>query len=271
MALVLAEHDVYGICLVPESYLTRHADAWTAVAPDTPIVPTDPYPVYLRESELADEITAGTGPVSTALRAAFGTSAGLLADRPAASANNIQKSYLATDVAGGTLYVSTGTSWVQAAAAVLTQVDEPVWLDAARMILKTGTPALGLMPANGQPTWALDPATAEVVTGTACLPGTWDTVNVDVHWMRSGTGVANVVWQAGYAPVALGGGSIGTTTLAANVTAPAAGSNSVQVTRVASGLAASRLMRLQIARIAADAADDLAVDAGVLGLMVWKA
>lgn len=71
MALVLAEHDVYGICRVPESYLTRHADEWTAVPPGTPVTPTDPYPVYLRDTELADAITAGTGPVPAALRAAF--------------------------------------------------------------------------------------------------------------------------------------------------------------------------------------------------------
>lgn len=43
---------------------------------------------------------------------------GLLADRPAASADNSGDLYFATDVNGGTLYRSNGSSWVQAARGV---------------------------------------------------------------------------------------------------------------------------------------------------------
>lgn len=50
---------------------------------------------------------------------ASGTSqAGTLAARPAASADNAGQFYVATDVNGGTLYRSNGTSWVQAGAPV---------------------------------------------------------------------------------------------------------------------------------------------------------
>lgn len=63
----------------------------------------------------------GLDPISPTLIAAASMLVGTLASRPAASAANNGFTYLATDVNGGTLYRSNGSSWVQMAAGVTHQ------------------------------------------------------------------------------------------------------------------------------------------------------
>lgn len=68
--------------------------------------------------DMADVLPVDDTGVVWAAPLAFRTDAGVLADRPAASADNTTSLYFATDVNGGTLYRSNGASWVQAAASV---------------------------------------------------------------------------------------------------------------------------------------------------------
>jgi hypothetical protein len=64
---------------------------------------------------VADEVNANTTELAGLPGTYVGSLAGTLSARPAASADNARWTYFATDVAGGTLYRSNGSSWVAVA------------------------------------------------------------------------------------------------------------------------------------------------------------
>ena len=79
-----------------------------------PVVSSDDgtWGTILNEYLSVEHNSDGTHPWSTI------NGAGTLASRPAAAAGNAGKFYFATDTNGGTMYRSTGSSWVQAAQGV---------------------------------------------------------------------------------------------------------------------------------------------------------
>lgn len=153
--------------------------------------------VLLRD--VSDTTMAATGTqkevsVDNLLAASSGTyitsSAGLLSARPAASADNSRDLYFATDVDGGTLYRSNGSSWVQVAPGVN---DDEVLILKGTDETRTATTTVAddsdlvfpvLANENWHAEWTL------FVTSTSVTPDIKLTVNVPAgtsgHWGAQG-------------------------------------------------------------------------------------
>lgn len=254
-----------------ESTRENLADGSWVLYDDTPGTPPPP-PVDPFDDEVAERIDNLTSKTRVRLRAASGSSAGPLVDRPAASTTAVRW-YFATDDDGGTLYRNTGTSWVQVALGLSEIAQAPMWVPARAFRASVGTPAEGLVASSSQNVFLFDPTTAETAVAMLALPSSWTSINIDLYWTRTGTALDPVVWRVDRKNLAVGAALAGST-VGPNVTSTPDVATATVLFAVRTNTALSvtpPLARLHISRVADDAADTLAVDAAVLGLMISKA
>lgn len=145
------------------------------------------------------------------------------------------------------------------------------WLRVSDFEIASGTPAV--TTSNNNPCWAFDAASEERVNTTFFQPQAWATFDVDLWWTNLGAGAGDVRWQLQSATLVDTGTTASPGIVAtSNVTAPA--QNVAKVTSLATGLTmptGNQLMILRVLRIAADAGDTLANDAGMFGLRLKRA
>lgn len=150
------------------------------------------------------------------------------------------------------------------------------WLVASRFLAAaSGTPTQTNVGSATRPIpgWLLDAAAAESVHTSFDIPDSWATVDVDVWWINAGAGAGDVVWRLDWHKFAAGDSAQAVDTSTSLTTSTAGAQNIIVVTTIASGIAfeSTKLNRVEVVRLATDAADTLANDAGFLGVMLRKA
>lgn len=160
--------------------------------------------------------------------------------------------------------------------AIDSATSEPGWLGAESL---HGGP----FPGYGTPTksnnsrwpyWLLDASTQERLGGNLIIPSGWTTVNVDLYWTNPSTDTGDAQWIGFIGAYGDGDSTAkGLTTITAGLTATAPAQDTLKVTRLGSGIAitAGSMNNLLLTREATNAADTLANDAAVLGVLISKA
>lgn len=149
-----------------------------------------------------------------------------------------------------------------------------VWLSAESFpILSTGTPSLSTTTTARWPAWFLDAATREGASTSLMLPTTWTSMTVKVYWANGGAGAGSVVWSLIHEQRGAGETLDAADVTESNVTAAADAQNVVVVTTLRSGLAVTGTepIALRLDRVSTDAADTLANDCLMLGVMLEAA
>lgn len=148
-----------------------------------------------------------------------------------------------------------------------------LYLGAATFLAMTGGPTVGTpgSAATRVNAWTLDAASAESVGVTFQVPAGWATAHVDLYWTNDGAGAGDVVWKADRYTIA-DGTALTAETEGGAVTATAPAQNVVKVTRALTGIAVSPSLvtRLEVVRVAADAADTLANDVALIGVLLTR-
>jgi hypothetical protein len=119
----------------------------------------------------------------------------------------------------------------------------------------------------------LDASSAESISSHFFVPPQWATAHIDLYWNNHSTGVGDVAWGIDYNAAASNGSTLTASVLGAAVTATAGAQDVVVVSRLVTGygLTATTVQLLHIYRSAANAADTLANDAAVLGVLLTRA
>lgn len=149
-----------------------------------------------------------------------------------------------------------------------------LFVPAVNFIAGDGAPSLGRV--NAWPVWLLDAATLESVVGTIGrgeIPPSWATYSVELLWVNTAASAGNVAWQIGTAAprgegdtVNVDGSSVATAAaggLGVIVRTPIGGAQTAPPTTDPIGF-------LRILRDAANGADTLANDVGILGVRLLK-
>lgn len=152
--------------------------------------------------------------------------------------------------------------------------DTPIYL--GTMEWKEVAGAVGLSQlfsasANRIWTWAFDASSEETIGTTWIVPTGWTSVDVSVVWVNSTADAGDVVWRMNRTTFA-DGGATNANTVGTSVTATAGSQYGVEVTTLETDLAvtAGNIVRFSLARVAGDAADTKAGDAGVIGVVVQR-
>lgn len=119
--------------------------------------------------------------------------------------------------------------------------------------------------------YLMDAAAEEAVSCAIRHMEGWSTFDVDLWWSNAGAGAGDCVWALDQLTVSPTG-SVNSNSAGSNVTATAPVQYTNKVTTLASGVAvvASTIHRLTVRRVAADAADTLANDAAIFGVMLRR-
>lgn len=145
----------------------------------------------------------------------------------------------------------------------------------AEMWNTAGSPSLAGAGTSGRRSlsWLCDAASEEGVGNTIMLPVDWTTISVVLYWANEGAGAGDVVWRMDYTQYVAGATADAAETTGANVTATAGAQNVLVASTLHAALSVdpSKLFRFEVTRTAADAADTLANDAGIRGLLISKA
>lgn len=148
-----------------------------------------------------------------------------------------------------------------------------VWVPAPAFATVEGAPTLA-----GQATrwsvWLLDAAVTEGVASSVELPRSWSSAHVDLYWSNPAAGAGDVRWTlnldraaaAASLAVSAGGGT-------AAVTVTAAAQDVLTVSRLFTSQAVDsvQLLNLRLLRLGGAAADTLANDASVVGVLLTRA
>ena len=174
-------------------------------------------------------------------------------------------------VSGGTPAIA--TPYIIEGDILLEQLSR-IWIPAAGFTLQTGTPVLAIQGANNRyAAWAMDAAADEGVAADALVTLSYDigVLTARLHWANLGAGAGDVVWRVR----ALGLGSVVTdlNTTAGEATATdtfTAGTQNIQVislsTLVFTPSLVEYLLRFTVERLGTNGSDNLANDAGFVGL-----
>jgi hypothetical protein len=148
------------------------------------------------------------------------------------------------------------------------------WVSAGEFGAIAGTPAFGQVASR----WAVmlfDASSTESAAASIAVPAAWTSINVDLYWTNAGAGSGNVVWRL------LADRAGNTETLAAsagggdstNLTIAAPAQEVLKVSSLLSGQATdpTKVLNLRIIRTGGDAADTLANDAALLGVLITPA
>lgn len=150
-----------------------------------------------------------------------------------------------------------------------------LWVPATTFVVGGGSPTLGTVGAAGAPfeAWLLDSGLSEHVAASFLPPKGWATYDVDLWWTNAGANAGDVHYILyGQPPVGDGDTLAGNTNLGSStLVAPA--EDVVKVSTVVTGRTATddHLGYLAVLRQGGNAADTLANDAGLLGVMLRKA
>lgn len=148
------------------------------------------------------------------------------------------------------------------------------WIAAPDLHTQTGVPSLLMVGGanNGTPGWLMDAATHEAVAGSMVVPEGWATVNVVLLWANAGGGAGDVVWRSDLLMLTVGS-TLNAGGAGPNVTATAGTQDILMSTTLRSGFAvtAGGIFHVDVMRLGADAADTLANDAGIIGLLIQRA
>lgn len=151
---------------------------------------------------------------------------------------------------------------------------DQLWVPAALLQKVAGSPSLDTLRTggNGWPMWLLDAASAEGLQVAMLLPANWSALNVSIYWSNAGAGSGDVVLNTAWSTQ---GDGENTTSMVAGTTktATAPAQYVLKVTTMDAGLtaAAGELTSVRVARNAADAADTLANDVAIYGVLLGKA
>lgn len=148
-----------------------------------------------------------------------------------------------------------------------------IWIPASDFAATQGAPTLDDLTNNVWLAWLLDPGSAEGITTNIFTPADWATMDIDLWWTNAGAGSGNVVWEVRY-PVTKGDGETMSGTVTATESTIAAPTQLViKKSTYFAGVAVdtNEMFTLAVRRIAADGADTLGNDVGVLGVMLRKA
>lgn len=228
----------------------------------------------------------------------------LIANRPAAAATYVGFLFEATDEAGA-LYWCTGSAWLGPFALVSDLDAAEVVFDPTGLAVVTGTDvqeaiaeldaaadsgsseslvSAGEFEVSGLsgasrgvigarwPAWLLDASVAENVAAGWRVPAGWTTVHVDVLWSNPSTGTGDVRWSLGLDNAA-DGGDLAASGSGGAAVAAAPSQAILKVTRIATSVAVTEgnAYNVRLTRDAHIAADTLANDAAVLGVLFTKA
>lgn len=149
---------------------------------------------------------------------------------------------------------------------------ERLWLPPASLATMTGTPASAALSSTAH-YLLFDAAAIEASAGSFIPPAHWASTHVDLYWVNAVAAAGDVVWRLDWKSA--GDGELVTgPTAAPQVTAAAPeATGTVEVTRIGSAIAYTpgEYGLVKIQRRATDAADTLANDAGVLGILLSRA
>lgn len=215
-----------------------------------------------------DDGAAQTVAAALTANAAAGVPRGLLSARPTAAAAGSGALYFATDT--DNLAASNGSTW----RTISPRSDTQRWLDAKGLQSVLGSPSFVTNIGSGQawPAWSMDQTALEAVQQSVFLPADWATYDVDLYWCNVSATTGNVVWRLDYLSAGQGDLVSDGVTNAAAVTAAAGLQHIMQVTTLATAVAAvsDEPTWLRVLRVASDGADTLANDAAILGMRLRK-
>lgn len=147
----------------------------------------------------------------------------------------------------------------------------PIWLPANSFSGVTGSPAVANANSN-TPWYAMDAASIEAIARTVMIPSSWATTKVELLWANAAAGAGDVVWRLNSLSAGTGE-SVETAANSGDSTVTAGAQYIVVRTTLNAGLAYTpgEINLVKIQRRASDAADTLANDAGILGVLLTKA
>lgn len=147
-----------------------------------------------------------------------------------------------------------------------------MWVNARDMASWTGTPAEAKHGPGAWNAWKLDASTDEGVTFMAYIPTWWTTFHMDVYWANDGAGAGDVRWAI-YRQAVVAGDTINTVGSSTGITTTADIEDDLVVSRVLTGITntGGPAWWFGVARNGDDAADTLANDIGVLGVLLTRA
>lgn len=153
----------------------------------------------------------------------------------------------------------------------LTDVNQ-VFMQGHAFMLNAGAAALSSV--GGSPVWALDQTSVESVAGSVRLPSWWATFDIYYLWANAGAGAGDVSLQIVRSLVTTGDDiSAGGGATSTKVTATAGAQYILQTTLHTSGITndPTKTWRFRPGRSAGDAADTLANDIYLVGLLLQRA
>lgn len=156
-----------------------------------------------------------------------------------------------------------GSAWVAS-----NPTSEPIQILAPAM---RGSSVLGTVGAGWWTARLYDPATGQGADAVITIPSGWATVDVDVWWTNAGAGAGNVVWDCRLQAKADGAAMTGPTYTPVTIAAPAQDVTKKSTLRTGVAVTAGGLLLVNLNRAAADAADTLGNNAGVMAIAVRKA
>ena len=149
---------------------------------------------------------------------------------------------------------------------------ETIWLPATAFLASAGSPTLNAT-ASGVPTWALDTTATEVIAAAVGpLPSGWEQVSVSVYWTRMGAGSGDVAINLRYADRAVGEAINGGETNNGDTVVTAPAQYVIKKTDLVSAVQVppGEVFRLNVRRSVGNAADTLADDMGVFGVLITR-
>lgn len=154
-------------------------------------------------------------------------------------------------------------------------VGSRVWVPASQFYAVDGAPSLVLDSASKQQGWSLDPATEESVACSVTWPDAWKRQNAYLYWVTpTSVGAGSAVrWETTHMYTDAGSVTLGAwaNPLPVTSTAPAT-SAFMRQELVWNRNALGRVpLSVKVKRVAADAADTLATDAVLLGMLIEAA
>lgn len=148
---------------------------------------------------------------------------------------------------------------------------ETIGLGSDRFEVMSGSVAIGTVGGGRRNAWLFDASSEEIIGTELQLPIGWRTIKISLWWVNAGAGSGDVVWNAGVGVFGSGGDLNTADSLSASTTGTA-GAQDILVKTVLSSLNVDEgeLVFLRVKRVAADAADTLANDAGLVLVQVER-
>lgn len=139
----------------------------------------------------------------------------------------------------------------------------------------SGSPVIGTIGGGRRNAWLLDAASEEIVGTEFIMPDGWTKLKVSIYWVNAGAGSGNVVFAYNFGQFAAGVtlnaadslGSLNRTFTAAAQDVLSISVFSSDIITVSPGVTSF----LRVKRTAADAADTLGNDIGIIGVLIERA